>query len=190
MVKLSRRRVVALTGSTIVGGAAISQLSQPAGAASSISYGEFNIADQTVYPDGTVANVVLDVDVQYTWTANRTPTKYTVELLVGNTESEVVPIDSIEQTDIAASTTKTDQLQGSLLDSPDYELVNFDVSDGGEKQTTVWATVKFTLYRDGSVLTTAEAQTQATLILKGEELTVSAQIGGSGSFGVTETSTS
>jgi len=190
MVKLSRRRVLALTGTTAVGGVALSQLSQPAAAESSISFGSFTLPDKTVYPDGTVQNVVLGVDVEYTWTANRTPTRYTVELLVGNTESDLVPIDSIEETDIAASTTKTDRLQGSLLDSPDYDLVNFDVSDGGEKQATVWAKVKFSLYRDGSVLTTAEAQTQATLILKGEELTVSAQIGGSGEFQVTETSSS
>jgi len=129
---------------------------------------------------------VLGVDVEYTWTANRQPTKYTVELLVGNTETDVTPIDSIEETDIPASTTKTDRLQGSLLDSPDYESLNFDVSDGGEKQTTVWATVKFTLYRDGTEMTTAEAQTQATVILKGEDLTVSADIGADGSFGVTD----
>jgi len=177
---------MALTGTTAVGGVALSQLSQPAAAESSISFGSFTLPDKTVYPDGTVQNVVLGVDVEYTWTANRTPTRYTVELLVGTTDTDLVPIDSIEETDIPASTTKTDRLQGSLLDSPDYELVNFDVSDGGEKQATVWAKVKFTLYRDTTVLTEAEAQTQATLILKGEDLVVSADIGADGSFGVTD----
>jgi len=144
------------------------------------------LPDKTVYPDGTVENVVLGVDVEYTWTANRTPTRYTVELLVGTTETDLVPIDSIEETDIPASTTKTNRLQGSLLDSPDYDSVNFDVSDGGEKQATVWAKVVFTLYRDGGELTTAQAKTQATLILKGEDLVVSADIGASGEFGVTD----
>jgi len=186
MVKLSRRRVLALTGSMAVGGIALNELSQPAAAESSISFGDFVLPDKTVYPDGTVQNVVLGVDVEYTWTANRQPTKYTVELLVGNTETDLTAIDSIEQTDIPASTTKTDRLHGSLLDSPDYELLNCDVSDGGEKQATVWAKVTFTLYRNDTVMTTAEAMTQATLILKGEDLVVSADIGADGSFGVTD----
>lgn len=175
----NRRQVLIGTGAlaaTTIGGIAV--LSDKTTATVT---GSFTIPDaETVLADTELKDVQLAATAQYAWESNAPMHGLELELHAGASPDNLEMLARHTQEDLSKKQlTGEQQLQGSLLNTDTYSVDDFQPTDG-ELSTNVIAELRLYLIRDGEVAAEATETDAFTITVKNEELTVDAQVGGSG----------
>jgi len=176
----SRRRVLIGTGTALA--ATTGSIALTSDNASATVTGEFSIPDgETTLTDEKLQDVRIQCEADWQYEANAPIHGVELELHAGATPDTVDMLARYEDTDLGTdSLTGTETLSGSLINTSDYQIENFQPS-GGELSTTVVAELRFYALRRGDVVAEATATETFTVTVSEQELEITATVGGSGS---------
>jgi hypothetical protein len=177
--RLSRRRILIGTGAFAA--ATTGSIAIVSDKTTATVTGSFTIPDaETVLADTELQDVRLAVDAQYGFESNAPIHSVELELHAGASPDNLEMLARHTKDDLSKKElTGEQQLQGSLLNTDTYSAENFQPTDG-ELSTNVIAELRLYVVRDGEVVAEATETDAFTVTVKDEELTVDAQVGGSG----------
>jgi len=147
----------------------------------SVSVEGFDAASTEDTLSGDVSDVLIEADVGYNHSVPDA-TERVIELRVGPSESELQTVTFVRERDPAGTATGSETLSGSLLDAG-FDAEAFNPALAGTTETDVVVQVRMELTRATGETVTRTAQDTATITLHDDE-TLSATLGGSGSFTV------
>lgn len=184
-VDVSRRQILASTGSLVVGGAAVSMAtSQRASAATNVQSLDIPPAERES-EDGAVSNVTLQVSGTYQFKVNAADTlAFELSVAPEVDSADWTTLDSFE--DPAGATQAQGQytMAGSVLDHPAIASSDFDAEPEETKVTDLPVRVDFVVLQGGEEVVEAAAKTVATVEITNTSVDASATIAGSGDIGV------
>jgi hypothetical protein len=145
-----------------------------------VSYGDLQIPSGTHRLDsGEVDSVILSVQANLKWQTNFNVDKWVLRLEVGT--AETIPITRVESENAIGQSGETEiQIQGDVLDAPDFSANMFSVSNGGEKTATVSTALRLELVRGDETVTTTKATQDVEITTTTEKRTAEAKVGGTG----------
>lgn len=176
----TRRRVLLGTGA-LVAGTTTSIVALTDNTTATVE-GEYSIpnASKTV-TDSQVQDVRLGVDTVWSFDANAPMNTVELEVHVGATTDTLDLIARHQKTDLSKESLSGETtLSGSLLSASDFDIEDFQPTDG-ELTTTVISELRMYVLKDGTREADAVHQTTFDVTVSDEELTVSTSVGGTGS---------
>lgn len=178
--KPTRRQILATSGMLAAGGIGYIANTDTAQAQTDVSYGDLHIPSGTHRLDsGDVNSVTLSVQADLKWETNFAVDKWVLRLEVGT--AETIPITRIESDGAINQSGETEiQIQGDVLDAPDFSANMFSVSNGGEKTVTVSTALRLELVRNAETVATTRATQDVEITTTTEDRTAEAQVGGTG----------
>jgi hypothetical protein len=182
---MKRRAFVAGGAATLFGSTAYA-ISTGSSEASETTLGELHVPDVSTKTGGdSIQSVNISVDASWSYDTNVNPDKWTLELLIGDNDSTLEPIDSVEQTENLLQTDSgTETLSGSVTSEWHFSNSSFEPVDNGTKDTVVYVGLSFKLHQGGDVIAESELVEPVTVSVDGQELTASASLGGSGEISI------
>lgn len=167
---------------TAIGGIAFT--SQESAATTAQVSGEFTIPDgKGILADSQLQNVTLNTTAQWNFQSNADIHRVEVELLVGASDSTMDLIARHEKDSLAKqSLTGETELSGSLMSASDFDISDFEPTNGRLERSVI-AALRFYALRDGEVVADAEQVTTFDVTVTDEELTVDITLGGTGEVG-------
>lgn len=176
---MNRRRVLLGTGTLAAG--TVGGIVTLSDNATATVEGEFSIPNgEAVLTDTTLQDVLLEVTADWSFDANADCHAIELELHVGATVDTMDMLARHERDDLGTdSLTGTETLSGSIINTSDYSIDNFQPTNG-ELSTGVVSALKFYVLRNGSVVAEAEQTETFDVTVSEQELTISASVGGTG----------
>lgn len=181
-MQITRRNTI-LAGGMILGGTALG-ITQIDTASANVS-GELDVPDVETHTNGeSIDAITISVDTNYVYDSSHGADSLTLELLIGDSESTMQPIDDIVNTDIPDADAGTETLSGSLAGTYHFSLSSFEPVDSLPRETTVWIGVDMRLEREGETIAEEHITDHATVTVDGEEMNASVSLGASGEITV------
>lgn len=180
---VSRRQYLVPAATAILTGGAVVAFGSSGRASASVEVSPLDIEDASVTgDDGTVSDVELtDVSGNYQFTAEHAD-EIALELLVAPEpdSDDWVAIDSMEEPAMAASTSGSYAMSGSVLAHPGISADEFDAEPGETTERDVPIRVVLDVIAGGEIQVSAVAETVATATVENTAVAVSAEVTGSG----------
>lgn len=182
---MKRRQFAALAGATVATSTGIYINTRPAEGAS-VELGTLDVPDTTVATAGDeIQSIELTVDAEYQFESSHNPDSWTLELLVGDSEDTMQPIDSVTETEeLNQSGSGTETLNGPITSTYHFSTHDFEPSNGGEVSRPVWVGIRFALEANGETIADERLADAVTVTVDGATLEASASLGGSGEISV------
>ena len=176
---VSRRTVLSGLGGTVIGGIGIATLGTET-ANAQVFFGSLDIADRQYEQTSKLQDVQLRVNANYKYDSEETPDAWSLKLHAGKdgqftelTEERLAPRSNADS--------GTEELEGSLIDTPHYAIENFQLS---ESQTEIVETINvkltFQVFVGEREIANASVEDTADLTVTKGEIKASAQIKGNG----------
>lgn len=176
----TRRRILALGGTTVAGGIGLIALGSDT-ARAEVKAKSFSIDDIEHYTEGQeVTDVQVAVTAEYAYESTKRPTKATLTLSISQLGDSPSEIATVELSELLDSDSGTKELSGSILQTYHYTQSDFNPSEGNSKSLPVTVHLTFTLYNNGKELAAAEAMDDARIEVTNDEITATTEVGGSG----------
>ena len=136
---MKRRQFAALAGATVATSTGIYISTRPSQGATA-ELGSLDVPDVDTSTSGdSIESITLDLTASYEYSSSHNPDSWTLELLVGDNEDTMQPIDSVTETDsLLQSDSGTETLSGSIASTYHFSTYDFEPSNGGEVSRPVW----------------------------------------------------
>lgn len=135
-LEVSRRQVLASTGSLVVGGSALAWL-QSGPAAAAVDVRDLDIPQESVSSkDGTAESVTVQTACAYQYEVNQADTLEWRLMLASDEQSDFQAIDTVSESAAANSGSGQITLGGIVTDHPSYNLAIFSP---GPRKSSSWA---------------------------------------------------
>lgn len=182
---MQRRRFVALTGALATGGTALAITATDRSEAA-ISLGTLDVPDvNAVLNGGEITAINLTVDAEYTFSSSHNIDEWTLELLVGDSDTTLEPIDSASASEsLGQSGSGTETLSGDATSTYHFALDEFEPANGGSVSHLVWVGLRFRLKRNAEVVAEETVSDSVTVAVDGGSIEASASVGGEGTLSV------
>lgn len=186
---MKRRKFVAAATATTIGSTALYIGTRPSSGQTDVTLGELTVPDVSTATSGkSIESITLTVDTSYEYQSSHNPDSWTLELLIGDSEGTMQPIDSVTKTESLLQTDSgTETLSGSLAGTYHYATTDFEPSNGGEVSKSVWIGIRFALSANNETVADETIAKAVSVTVDGATLEASASLGGSGEITVTTT---
>lgn len=175
---------IALT-TTAVGGAYALTRGERVSAEATVDADGLSVPDVEAATEGNaVTGVLLTVNASYAYESSHTPDAVALELLSGDQESTMLPIDTHDVAVSGPTGSGEVELSGDITETYHFALIDFEPPDATPVSHTVWTGVRLTVERDGTVLAEETAADSTRVTVDGETLTATAAVGGTGDVAV------
>lgn len=177
---------MALAGLTAVGSTGIYLTSDDAGAQAEASSGDLTVPDVSTASEGdSIEDVTLSVDASWSYESSHIPDEWRLSLLIGDQESTLASIDTVEETDVTLTSDEgTATLSGSVLSTWHYSYADFEAGEGSEVSQSVWVGLRFEVLKDMDTIAEAQVVEPVQVSVDGAALEASASVGGEGNISV------
>lgn len=180
--QLSRRRVLGGIAATAAGSTALYVSTSQSSAQVDIQLGDLTIPNVSHSTGGDeIESADLEVQANYEYESSHEPDEFTLQLLIGDAETTLEPIDEITQTDSLSKTASgSETLSGAITETYHFATETLEPSGESEESTAVYVGLSFTLRKDGETIAEQELVEPVTITVDGKELDATASIGGTG----------
>lgn len=183
---MKRRRVLAVLGTATAVGSTATYLSVGQSEGATAELGSLDVPDVETSTSGdSIESITLTVDSSYEYDSSHNPDSWTLELLVGDNEDTMQPIDSVTETDsLLQSDSGTETLSGAITSTYHFSTMDFEPSNGGEVSRPVWIGLRFELEANGEIVAEETITENVSVTVDGAALEASASLGGEGEITV------
>jgi hypothetical protein len=174
----TRRQVIASGIGIATGGVIVSTVGSENATA---NIDEFSMSGDSYNTDnGSVSDIRVRVDSGISIDANTVPDGFTLDLEVGKPDGTAEPITRVSGGFTQATQTRSETLDGSLLEHSEYSLKEF-VPENETIETEVLVALKLTIENDGTVIAEDRVSTVASVsITDPKEIDAEVSITGTG----------
>lgn len=177
---ISRRKLlgsVAALGGT---GIAYKTIGTTTAETAEISFGEY-VVPNVSHLGTEIEAITLTVDAEYHYTSSHVPDKYVIELLVGDSDTTLEAIDSVEQTEnLQKEQSGVHELSGKVTSTYHFTNNSFVPSNGGKQETTVYTALSFRVVKGEETIAESEIVEPVVIAVDGTELDATAELKGTG----------
>ena len=179
---MKRRKFIAVLGTATATGSTALYLGTRPSEGASAELGSLDVPDIDTSTSGdSIESITLTVDSNYEYDSSHNPDSWTLELLVGDNEDTMQPIDSVTETEsLLQSDSGTETLSGSITSTYHFSTMDFEPSNGGEVSRPVWVALRFQLTANGEIVAEETITENVSVTVDGASLEASASVGGSG----------
>lgn len=139
---------------------------------------------RSVGPNDALQSVSVDVQAQYEYSSSHELTSAELVLYAAPAGGSFEPVDTLTLDAPGTNGSGTADLSGDLTALPNFDVSDFDANEGQTATQDVEFKLVMELHRDGTRVGIADAEDVATVSVSREEMTVSAQVAGTGSMAV------
>lgn len=164
-------------GGVVAGGSIITALGSEQ-ASAQVQFGTLDIQDRTVEQTSEIQDVQIRVNGNYKFEADETPDAWSLQLHVGQ-GGGYTQVDEERLAPSSSASSGTEEVSGSIIDTPHFAIENFRV-DSSQTVQTIDVKLVFEVEMNGEAIATAEVTETATLTITPGSVDAEVNVKGTG----------